>query len=146
MQAAGQRLLIASHRGLWISEPGRIAPERVSEKDYDMESLLLQPDDRYLASGHPSATGAALPEELGLIESLARLFDRDQDVAGPVAGTAPAAFGVVVRDSRGARVFATQVGRASIGRTPSLRLMRGNRAMSAAGSSGKVHAGSFNDL
>lgn len=49
---------------------------------------------------------------------LARLFDGQQDVAGPLAGTAPAAFGVVVRDSRRARVFATQVGRSSIGRTP----------------------------
>ena len=77
---------------------------------------------------------------------LARLFDRQQDVARSVAGTAPAAFGLVVRDSRRARVFVTQVGRSSIGRTPSLRLMRGNRAISASGGPGHVCAGRFRSL
>ena len=69
LKASGEQLLIGSHRGLWVARSGRLEPERVSDKNYDMESLLLQSPDRYLASGHPDSTGAALPPDLGLIES-----------------------------------------------------------------------------
>jgi hypothetical protein len=80
---------------------------------------------------------------------LARLFDGEQDVAAGIGGRAPAAFGLLVREPSGRRVFSSQTGRARIdhGVTP-LRL---TRAPAGTGASvrtrpGKVFAGPFRDL
>ena len=42
---------------------------------------------------------------------LARLFDGEQDVAAGIGGRAPAAFGLLVREPSGRRVFSSQTGR-----------------------------------
>ena len=42
---------------------------------------------------------------------LARLFDGEQEVAAGIGGRAPAAFGLLVREPSGRRVFASQTGR-----------------------------------
>jgi hypothetical protein len=80
---------------------------------------------------------------------LARLFDAEQDPAGGIGGRAPAAFGVMVRDLRGRRVMASQVGRASVSRaTTPLRLVHAPRGVWARASSGtrSAYAGAFTSL
>ena len=81
---------------------------------------------------------------------LARLFDGDQRVAANVGGRAPAAFGLLVRELSGRRVFSSQTARARTDPavTP-LRLTRaphGTGASAATAPGGKVFAGSFRDL
>ena len=80
---------------------------------------------------------------------LARLFDGEQDVAAGIGGRAPAAFGLLVREPSGRRVFSSQTGRARVDHvTTPVRL---TRAPSGTGASvrtrpGKVFAGPFRDL
>ena len=81
---------------------------------------------------------------------LARLFDGDQRVAANVGGRAPAAFGLLVRQPDGRRVFSSQTARARTDPavTP-LRLTRapsGTGATAATAPGGKVFAGPFKDL
>ena len=81
---------------------------------------------------------------------MARLFDADQRVAANVGGRAPAAFGLLVREPNGRRVFSSQTGRARTDPavTP-LRLTRapsGTGATAATAPGGKVFAGPFKDL
>jgi hypothetical protein len=76
---------------------------------------------------------------------LARLFDADQDVLANVGGTAPAGFGLAVRDGDGHTALATQVAmrQATHGVRP-LRLTRapsGTRA--SATSLARAYAGAF---
>ena len=81
---------------------------------------------------------------------LARLFDGDQRVAANVGGRAPAAFGWLVRQPNGHRVFSSQTGRAQTDTavTP-LRLTRaphGTGASARTAPGGRVFAGPFHDL
>ena len=81
---------------------------------------------------------------------LARLFDGDQRVAANVGGRAPAAFGLLVRQPDGRRVFSSQTARARTDPavTP-LRLTRapsGTGATAATAPGGKVFARPFKDL
>ena len=75
---------------------------------------------------------------------LARLFDGEQDVAAGIGGRAPAAFGLLVREPSGRRVFSSQTGRPRIDHvTTPVRL---TRAPSGTGATvrtrpGKVFAG-----
>ena len=80
---------------------------------------------------------------------LARLFDGEQDVAAGIGGRGPAAFGLLVRDPRGRRVFSSQTGRSRV--DPNVTPVRLTRAPSGTGASartppGKVFAGPFHDL
>jgi hypothetical protein len=81
---------------------------------------------------------------------LARLFDGEQRVAANVGGRAPAAFGLLVREPSGRRVFSSQTGRARI--DPGVTPLRLTRAPSGTGASartapgGRVFAGPFRDL
>ena len=80
---------------------------------------------------------------------LARLFDGEQEVAAGIGGRAPAAFGLLVREPSGRRVFASQTGRARV--DPNVTPLRLTRAPSGTGASvrtrpGKVFAGPFHDL
>ena len=80
---------------------------------------------------------------------LARLFDGEQDVAAGIGGRAPAAFGLLVREPSGRRVFSSQTGRAGI--DPRVTPLRLTRAPAGTGASvrtrpGKVFAGPFRDL
>ena len=45
---------------------------------------------------------------------LARLFDGEQEVAAGIGGRAPAAFGLLVREPSGRRVFSSQTGRSRV--------------------------------
>jgi hypothetical protein len=81
---------------------------------------------------------------------LARLFDADQRVAANVGGRAPAAFGLLVREPNGRRVFASQTARprTDLAVTP-LRLTRapsGTGATARTAPGGRVFAGRFTDL
>ena len=81
---------------------------------------------------------------------LARLFDRDQRVAANVGGRAPAAFGLLVRQPDGRRVFSSQTARPRTDPavTP-LRLTRaptGTGATAATPPGAKAFAGPFKDL
>ena len=81
---------------------------------------------------------------------LARLFDGDQRVAANVGGRAPAAFGLLVRQPDGRRVFSSQTARARTDPavTP-LRLTRaptGTGATAATAPGAKAFAGPFRDL
>jgi hypothetical protein len=80
---------------------------------------------------------------------LARLFDADQDVAANVGGRTPSAFGLLVRTPSGARVFASQTGRARVNPevTP-VRLTRAPAGTSATARSrpGQVFAGPFHQI
>jgi len=80
---------------------------------------------------------------------LARLFDGDQRVAANVGGRAPAAFGLLLREPSGRRVFSSQTGRART--DPSVTPLRLTRAPSGTGAGarsagGRVFAGPFRDL
>jgi hypothetical protein len=80
---------------------------------------------------------------------LARLFDEDQEVAAGIGGRAPAAFGLLVREPSGRRVFSSQTGRTHV--DPSVTPIRLTRAPAGTGASartrpGKVFAGPFRDL
>ena len=70
------------------------------------------PDVGRLAVSTPSYNTAVVAVNRGAFPyggvELARLFDREQDVAASVGGRPPAAFGVVVRDGAGAIVAASQ--------------------------------------
>ena len=114
--------------------------------------FAYDPDTGRLAVTTPHYNTAVVPVNqrafpYGGIE-LARLFDRDQDVAGAVAGTAPAAFGLVVRDGAGRRVLATQTGRSQAAGTAPVRLMRAPHLAraTAARRPGRVFAGPFGAL
>jgi hypothetical protein len=80
---------------------------------------------------------------------LARLFDADQDVAANIGGRAPSAFGLLVRTPGGARVFASQTGRARVDPevTP-VRLTRAPAGTSATARSqpNREFAGSFHRI
>jgi hypothetical protein len=80
---------------------------------------------------------------------LARLFDGEQDVAAGIGGRAPAAFGLLVREPSGRRVFSSQTGRSRV--DPRVTPVRLRRAPSGTGASvrtrpGKVFAGPVRDL
>ena len=80
---------------------------------------------------------------------LARLFDGEQEVAAGIGGRAPAAFGLLVREPSGRRVFSSQTGRSRV--DPNVTPLRLTRAPSGTGASvrtrpGKVFAGPFHDL
>ena len=80
---------------------------------------------------------------------LARLFDGEQEVAAGIGGRAPAAFGMLVREPSGRRVFSSQTGRSRV--DPNVTPLRLTRAPSGTGASvrtrpGKVFAGPFRDL
>ena len=82
---------------------------------------------------------------------LARLFDGEQRVAANVGGRAPAAFGLLVREPNGRRVFSSQTGarRASTRRSRrcgSRGRRRGPGRPRARAPGGKVFAGPFKDL
>jgi hypothetical protein len=74
---------------------------------------------------------------------LARLFDGDQDVAANVGGRPPAAFGLLVREPSGKRVFASQTARPRVDRS-ALRLTRSPVGIGSG--AGRVWAGPFHDL
>jgi hypothetical protein len=76
---------------------------------------------------------------------LARLFDADQDVLANIGGTAPAGFGLVVRDRGGATALATQVARRqAIHGVRPLRLTRAPSGTGARATSlGRAYAGAF---
>jgi len=81
---------------------------------------------------------------------LARLFDGEQRVAANVGGRAPAAFGLLVRQPPGRRVFSSQTARpeTDLGVTP-LRLTRaphGTGASARTVPGRRVFAGPFRDL
>jgi hypothetical protein len=107
------------------------------------------PDIGRLAISTRTYNTAVVPVSQGAFPygglDLARLFDADQDVLANVGGTAPAGFGLVVRDGAGATALATQVARrrATHGVRP-LRLTRapsGTRASTT--SLGRAYAGAF---
>jgi hypothetical protein len=81
---------------------------------------------------------------------LARLFDGDQRVAANVGGRAPAAFGLLVREPSGHRVFSSQTGRPRT--DPAVTPLRLTRAPHGTGASAstapgeRVFAGPFRDL
>ena len=80
---------------------------------------------------------------------LARLFDGEQRVAANVGGRAPAAFGLLVRQPDGRRVFSSQTARAYVDR--SVTPLRLTRAPSGTGATartapGRAFAGPFHDL
>jgi hypothetical protein len=81
---------------------------------------------------------------------LARLFDGEQRVAANVGGRAPAAFGLLVREPSGRRVFSSQTGRPRT--DPAVTPLRLTRAPHGTGASastapgGRVFAGPFHDL
>ena len=81
---------------------------------------------------------------------LARLYDGEQDVAAGIGGRAPAAFGLLVREPSGRRVFSSQTGRTRLDpRVTPLRLTRapaGTGASARTRPAGKVFAGPFRDL
>jgi len=81
---------------------------------------------------------------------LARLFDGEQRVAANVGGRAPAAFGMLVREPSGRRVFSSQTGRARIdARVTPLRLTKapaGTGASAASAPGRSAYAGPFRDL
>ena len=79
---------------------------------------------------------------------LARLFDGEQNVAANIGGRAPAAFGILVRDPHGRRIFASQTPRGrTVAATP-LRLTRApiGTAATARTPRGRAFAGPFSDL
>lgn len=80
---------------------------------------------------------------------LARLFDGEQRVAANVGGRAPAAFGLLVREPGGRRIFSSQTGRART--DPAVTPLRLTRAPTGTGATaatapGRVFAGPFTDL
>ena len=114
--------------------------------------FAYDPDVGRLAISTPHYNTAVVPVNqrafpYGGVE-LARLFDRNQDVAGPVAGRPPATFGVIVRDSKGGRVHVSQVGRDRPGHRAPVTLLRAPRltTQAAARRPGGVFAGPFRSL
>ena len=63
----GEALLLGTHEGLWIQEPGQ-SPRQVSEEAFDVMGFTRL-SDRWLASGHP-AGGSAGPADIGLVQSI----------------------------------------------------------------------------
>lgn len=59
----GDRLLIGTHQGLWVQQPGRPA-EQVSDEAFDVMGFAQVGDTMY-ASGHPGE-GQDAPADLGL--------------------------------------------------------------------------------
>lgn len=64
----GDRLLIATHRGLFAADKGEKTPERMSEHAQDIMGFAVVAPKHYVGSGHPSVQ-QDLPPLLGLIES-----------------------------------------------------------------------------
>ena len=80
---------------------------------------------------------------------LARLFDGNQDVAANIGGRAPAAFGLLVRDSNGRQIMASQRGgkRPSSGGSRQLWLTKAPSGVGArANARGRAFAGPFSEL
>ncbi len=79
---------------------------------------------------------------------LARLYDGGQEVAANIGGRPPASFGVVVRDSKGRRVIASQIGRSQVTGTTPLRLTKAPSGAGVLASArvGRAYAGPFTDL
>lgn len=61
-------LYIASHNGLYRSEPGAASATRVDGPEQDLMGFSVAGADRFFASGHPGP-GQGGPSSLGLIES-----------------------------------------------------------------------------
>jgi hypothetical protein len=76
---------------------------------------------------------------------LARLFDGDQEVAANIGGRAPAAFGLLVRDTAGRRLFSSQTGRAAVRPGHAALRLNGVRA-SVRTTARRAYAGRFSDL
>lgn len=66
--AAGGRVLIGAHHGLFAVDPAGHAT-RVGANDSDVMALTAAAPDQLLASGHPGAADASRPANLGLIAS-----------------------------------------------------------------------------
>lgn len=65
---ADDALYIASHDGLYRSEPGAASAARVDGPEQDLMGFSVAGADRFFASGHPGP-GQGGPTSLGLIES-----------------------------------------------------------------------------
>jgi hypothetical protein len=107
------------------------------------------PDIGRLAITTRSYNTAVVPVSQGAFPygglDLARLFDSEQRVLANIGGTAPAGFGLVVRDGGGGTALATQVARrqATYGVRP-LRLTRAPSGTTARTTSlGRAYAGAF---
>jgi hypothetical protein len=107
------------------------------------------PDIGRLAISTRSYNTAVVPVNQGAFPygglDLARLFDAEQDVLANIGGSAPAGFGLVVRDARGATALATQVARRqAIHGVRPLRLTRAPAGVGASAASlGRAYAGAF---
>lgn len=107
----------------------------------------FDPDTGRLAVSTPLYNTAVVPSSRGAFPyggiDLARFYDSLQRPVGGVGGRPPASFGLLVRDIRGRRVFASQVhdrGRLWLTKAP-----HGVRA-SASAWNGRAYAGTFGDL
>jgi hypothetical protein len=107
----------------------------------------FDPDTGRLAVTTPDYNTAIVPTSRGAFPyggiDLARLYDGRQEVAAGIGGRPPAAFGLLVRDISGRRVFATQT--ADRGRLWLTQAPRGVRARASAWT-GRAYAGPFQDL
>ncbi len=110
------------------------------------------PDVGRLAISTRTYNTAVVPVSQGAFPygglDLARLFDADQDVLANIGGTAPAGFGLVVRDGAGRPALATQVARrqAEAGVSP-LRLTSAPAGVRASATSlGRAYAGAFHAI
>ncbi len=118
------------------------APSKVPPPMYSFDA-----DTGRLAVTTPVYNTAVVPSSRGAFPyggiDLARLYDGRQDVVGGIGGRPPAAFGLLVRDISGRRVFASQLpdqGRLRLTAAP-----HGVRA-SASAWTGRAYAGPFQDL
>ena len=62
------RLLIATHTGLWVAPEGQIKARRFGNSTQDIMGFSVLDEDRFIGSGHPDPA-QDLPPNLGLIES-----------------------------------------------------------------------------
>lgn len=62
-------LHIATHDGMWVSQPGQTAVEPHGESRQDVMGFSVVDDRRFLGSGHPAPEDTDQPPNLGLLES-----------------------------------------------------------------------------
>ena len=113
----------------------------------------FDPGSGRLAVTTPVYNTAVVPVSQGAFPyggiELARLYDARQEVAANIGGRPPAAFGMLVHDSAGHRLLATQTPRTTLPRrTRAFRLTRAPAGVGVRpGTSARVaYAGSFADL
>jgi hypothetical protein len=105
-----------------------------------------------LAVTTPAYNTAIVPVSQGAFPyggiELARLYDAEQDVAANIGGRPPAAFGLLVHDSAGGRVLATQTAATTRAGAGALRLTRAPAGVgvSPQTSARRAYAGPFEDL